>query len=383
MDSKFERTLYGSPLAEMRGMIILALFLLSLFLVAFPGFKEYYSKYPLQLAIGILLGCVLYCPTIFALRYFDRREREPWQLAIFTIFSVTLFFGPVTSHCFTLVERFISPVWLVGLIEEFWKIVPMLLLVSLIPRAVNGTRDGLIYGALCGFGFAILEFSANTVFDYFPAEGWAAFKSALGRWNILGTHNHIIWSAAIGSVIGWATTQRSSVKRFLLPVATYLGIALLHTFEDKGGNILTTMVAGALIEPIVLMQENPEAFVKSIMVPFLIWGGTVNLLLINIVVFPFLFRALRRSGDREREIIRRQLENESDQVITGEEYDGVKSDRRFKTRYIPGLTRAAGDRLVQMQNELAFHKEFASAHGNDPESAPPVEALRKIIAAAR
>ena len=95
-----------------------------------------------------------YIPTIIALWFFDRREREPWQLAAFTTLSVILFFGMVNAHTLRVIDQFFSAVWVLGFVEEFWKIAPMLLLVFFIPRAVNGWRDGLVYGALGGLGFA-------------------------------------------------------------------------------------------------------------------------------------------------------------------------------------------------------------------------------------
>lgn len=383
MNKHLTRVLYGSPLATTRGKLVLAAILIALFLLTLPGFKEYYTVYPLQLAVGILMATVLYIPTLIALWYFDRREREPWQLALLAVLSVTLFFGPVTSHVLGLIDKLIPVAWVVGFVEEFWKVAPLLLLVFFLPRAVNGTRDGLIYGALGGFGFAILEYAANTTWDYFPDKGWSAFVEGVSRFNLLGTHNHIIWAAAIGAAIGWATTQRTGWKRIVVPVAVYLAVAAVHIFEDKGGNIATTLIGGATLQPLIMAQANPEQFMQKIFIPSQIYLGTVNVLLINIVMLPVLFVVLRRSGDTERRVIREQLADEGEGAITRAEYEGVVADRRLRTRKIGGLPPVVSKRIVQWQDELAFHGAFVAQRGGAPDSDAPVVALRKLIEAER
>ncbi len=383
MNKHLTRILYGSALATTRGKLVLTAILIALFLLSLPGFKEYYTVYPLQLTAGILMASVLYIPTLIALWYFDRREREPWPLALLAVLSVTLFFGPVASQVLGTIDKFIPVTWVVGLVEEFWKVAPLLLLVLFLPRAVNGTRDGFIYGALGGFGFAILEYAANTTFDYFPDKGWAAFPEGLARFNLLGTHNHIIWAAAIGAAIGWATTQRTGWKRFVVPVAVYLAVAAVHIFEDKGGNIVTTLIGGATLEPLIVAQPNPEQFMEKIFLPSQIYLGTVNVLLINIAILPVLFVALRRSGDAERRVIRDQLQGEVGRAVTPEEYEGVLADRRYRTRKPPGLAKPVARKIMQLQDELAFHKEFTASRDGDPESDPPIVTLRRLIASER
>lgn len=205
MDKHLTRVLYGSPLSTTRGKLALAAILIALFLLTLPGFKEYYTVYPLQIAVGILMATVLYIPTLIALWYFDRREREPWPLALLAVLAVTLFFGPVTSH----------------------------------------------------------------------------------------------------------------------------------------------------------------------------------VLVINLVILPVLFVVLRRSGDTERRVIREQLADEGEGAITRAEYEGVVADRRLRTRKIGGLPTVVGKRIVQWQDELAFHKAFVTQRAGAPGDDAPVVALRKLIEAER
>ena len=57
--------------------------------------------------------------------------------------------------------------------------------------------------------------------------------------------------------------------------------------------------------------------------------------------------------------------------------------RRLRTRKIGGVPKAVGKRIVQLQDELAFHKAFVAQRGGAPEDDAPVVALRTLIAAER
>jgi protease PrsW len=57
---------------------------------------------------------------------------------------------------------------------------------------------------------------------------------------------------------------------------------------------------------------------------------------INIVNLPILLTALLRSGDWERKVIREQLAGEPSSVVTPEELESAKADKRFRNRQIPG-----------------------------------------------
>lgn len=285
----------------------------------------------------------------------------------------------VTSQVLGWIDDFLSVVLVVGFVEEFWKVVPLLFLVFFIPRAVNGWRDGLVYGALGGLGFAILEFAGNTTYEYFPEMGWSEFQDGISRFNILGTHNHIIWSAAIGAAIGWAITAPRDWKRYAVPLATYLGIAVLHIFEDTGGNIMTTMIGGAMLEPLIMSQPDPQQFMETYFIPSQVFFGTINLLVINVIPLIFLWRALTRSGDAERQVVRDQLKNEIGVIVTPDEYEGILADRRYHTRKIAGIPKPVGKAIVQLQNELAFQKDFAARSGGETEADPVVTSLRQLI----
>jgi hypothetical protein len=74
---------------------------------------------------------------------------------------------------------------------------------------------------------------------------------------------------------------------------------------------------------------------------------------------------LWQSGVWERNVIREQLADEQEPVITPSEYEGVKRDRSFQTRRIPDYDRRTSAAIVRAQDELAFRKWRVQQQGQD------------------
>ena len=259
----------------------------------------------------------------------------------------------------------------VGLNEEFCKALPVLLVALFVPRSVNG--------ALSGLGFAVVEFGYYVAYEGFEDVGWTALVNQFARGNFLGTHNHILWSATLGAAIGWAVVSNGGWKRIAVPLLAYIGVAATHSLQDAGGNAISAMLGGMMLEPLLLMAPDPEATMNAWMMPIQMYFGTVDVFLINVFVLSVLFVVLRRSGQTERRIIREQLGNEGADVVTPVEYEGVVADRRFKTRKIPGMNRRAARDHVQLQNGIAFQKAYAIRCGQDPDADPCVQTLRNQV----
>lgn len=390
LETPLQRSLYGSPLLRRNGKLALIVGLVALFLYALPAFQRYYLTRPLVMLVGILAALVIYCPTLLALHFFDRREREPAWLFWGTIASVIFYFGPVTSRTLGIVRQTtgLSEWQFVGFVEEFWKVAPLLLLLIFARPAVNGVRDGLIYGALGGLGFAALESGAYFSLQYFPQEGWAGIWSNLwGRATLLGTDNHVLFSATLGAAIGYGISTRHRWLRYLVPIAGYLLVALTHGQQDyivgKALNVMGVLIGSALIQFLIgfpdlaALEGTPWQYVA------LLFGATVGLLGINLLNIPILFWSLWQSGETERRVIRNQLASESASVITPEEYAGVAAEKRFQLRVLPGYPKPISRAIVQRQNELAFRKSYVQRQGGDVESDRPIFLLRDAIAQLR
>ena len=169
LNTQFRRVLYGSPLHRTGGKIALAAILIGMFVYAIPNFQLYYLTQPLAMAAALPLTVLIYLPTVLVLYFFDRHEREAKLLYWGTILAVIFFFGPVASRTIHLVREFthLSDWQFVGFVEEPAKVLPLVLLLIFVRPAINGTRDGLVSGALGGLGFAMLESSAYFVLTKF------------------------------------------------------------------------------------------------------------------------------------------------------------------------------------------------------------------------
>jgi RsiW-degrading membrane proteinase PrsW (M82 family) len=304
LDTPFQRSLYGSPLQHRHGKFALIAGLVALFFYALPTFQRYYLAHPVAMVVGILAAFVAYCPTLLALYFFDRREREPAWWFWGTMLSIILYFGPVTSRTLTLLTQgtSLSQWQFVGFVEEFFKVVPLLLLLLFARPAVNGVRDGLIYGALAGLGFALLESGAYFALVYFPEEGWGGlWANLLGRATLLGTDNHVLFSATVGAAIGYGVSSQNRWRRYLVPIGGYVLVALTHGQQDYiVGKVLnmTGAVVGAGLIQILAGLPSPDAIDGTpwLHVSLMI-GSTIGLVGINLINIPILFWPLWRSGN--------------------------------------------------------------------------------------
>jgi RsiW-degrading membrane proteinase PrsW (M82 family) len=364
VDGKLKRLFRGSPLDGTAGRITLSAIVVACFIASTFASREWFLGHPFVMFAAVAVALALYAPTAIALWFLDRRDREPWPLIVLTVLSVIVVFGPLAAVVNDHLKTHFPLFTFVGLNEELMKVAPLLLLITFLPRAINGTRDGLIYGALGGFGFAIIEFAYYSAHPGSGEAGWTAILNQLARTNLLGTHNHVLWSAALGSAIGWAAVAPRGWKKIAVPLAAYVAVAFNHSLEDVGGNVASAMLGGALLEPILLSFPDPEATMQAHMTLIQILFGTVNVLMINIITLPVLLLVIWRSGETERRTIREQLGNEDVLVISPEAQQSVIDDRRCRSRAIAGLPKPSSKAVVQLQNELAFHKaHVVRAHG--------------------
>jgi RsiW-degrading membrane proteinase PrsW (M82 family) len=141
----------------------------------------------------------------------------------------------------------------VGFVEEPTKVLPLILLLIFARPAVNGTRDGLVYGALGGLGFAMLESSAYFALVNYPDLGWSSlFTETIGRASFLGTDIHILFAATLGAAIGFGVSTKNRWLGILVIIGGFLLVALTHGQQDhKIGKILA--VGGSAVGAYVVM----------------------------------------------------------------------------------------------------------------------------------
>jgi RsiW-degrading membrane proteinase PrsW (M82 family) len=393
LNTPLRRLFYNSLIQRTSGKVLLAIILGGLFLFAFPTFVRYYTAQPLQFLVMLPFGFLIYLPTILVLYWLDRREREPASLYWGVVFALILFFCMVSSKAtYFLIDTFQVPFFIpVGPSEEFWKVAPLLLLVIFARPAINGTRDGFIYGALGGLGFAILELAANFALTDFPKTGWSNFGiDIIGKANLLGTDVHIVWSALIGAAIGYGVASKRRWLRWLVPIGAYLLVASTHSLNDWIGHIIFPIIGsqvylGGILPTVTGMPvEQIVAVIKANPAGLLFWStqlvnATFDLIGMNLIILPILLAVLWKSGGTERRIVREQLKGESETVITPEEYAGAEVERRLHLRSFTGYSKKLMRKIRGLQNELAFRKDYVQRHGGDVNNDPPAQAIREEI----
>ena len=111
--------------------------------------------------------------------------------------------------------------------------------------------------------------------------------------------------------------------------------------------------------------------------------STVTLILTSLLSLPLLASAMARSPRDQRRIILKRLSDESEPVITEEEYKLAKSERDFLQRSVPGYPHHIGRAIVLAQNELATRKDYLSRNGGIVDDDPVCQGIRAEIACLR
>ena len=382
--SWLQRMLYDSPLRTSGGKIIFAVIMLIVIYLSSRAWISWLT--PLSnswiVLAGIFFAFIGSWLGLLFLRYLDRREPESWWYWVGVLFFALLF---TTAPAAVVNNASPAPTLTVGFNEEFWKVLPLLLLVFFAPTMVNGVRDGIIYGALGGFAFNIVEVANYFLKLSYPEQGIEGLSTQLARLSFWGIGNHVIWSMLVGAGIGLAVQSTRQRTKILAPLGAFLLAALTHTLQDNAvGPVLTVGITGILmmLQGADASQTDPETvqeLSKSLMRPTLM----VEALIINIVNLPIILYALLKSGNWEREVIRDELASEVGTVVTPEEYEGVKAEKRFRLRRVPGYPSRVGRRIRNAQNSLAFHKVYLKRKSRPVEGDPLAEYYRAEVARLR
>lgn len=242
------------------------------------------------------------------------------------------------------------------LVEETTKGAGVLLLFLLLQSEFDDVRDGFIYGALVGIGFNFLETSAY-ILKGFVDTGTAPWLAQLGsRHSAFGLGTHALFTGLFGMGLGLA---RQTVRPWLRYAAGPIGWLLGFSAHLVNNSIVLLLILIMKITGTNLNDDKSSGGSLDLdSLPFLT-SFAFNTIRVLITLLPFFLIAivmLWQSGDWERRVIREQLADETEPVITPAEYEGVKRDRSFQTRRIPGCDRRTSAAIVRAQDELGLRK---------------------------
>jgi RsiW-degrading membrane proteinase PrsW (M82 family) len=409
-DPSIQRALFGSPLRRplVGRLLVMVLTLivtlgvlisiLNLFVNALQGLEVYLTAQVLSILASI--------PAIAILWYLDRRERESpwlfaglllWGAAIAAAYSLTINtaggLALVTilsddSALSAAIEEAGSDVVSVGGILIAWLIAPpveelakglaILLVFWFLRSEFDGVRDGIIYGALVGLGFNMLE-TAQYIVNIYALTGAAPYWQQIAtRFVFLGLDGHALYSALFGAGLGLALQTRRRWLKILAPVCG-LGMAILAHLVNNS----LTVVFFALIMQASGLDIQADANLAAI--PVLpLWFGYASATLIT--QFPFyilIALSILLSGLWEQKVIRKELEDEIGKSITPEEYKMLLKEPLCGLRTVPGYSRKIARAIVNAQNELAFRKLRIKNEGGEVEKDPLARAWREDISRLR
>ncbi len=114
-----------------------------------------------------------------------------------------------------------------GVTEELVKGAGLLLLLLALRDELDNVTDGVIYGALIGAGFAMVE---NIVYFAVTPRAELGFL-IIGR-IALGWLTHSTFTALFGAGLGYIRETRDRYARWLAPLGGLLGAIILHTYFD-------------------------------------------------------------------------------------------------------------------------------------------------------
>ncbi|MUG91732.1 PrsW family intramembrane metalloprotease [Scytonema sp. UIC 10036] len=399
------RLFYGSPLSHPRNAVIISIFLAVLIAISASSLiKEFSPVTPVgfQVFFMALAAAILLALFPLAILWFlDRREPESrWLYSIAVLWGALIATGlalPLNNYIFAAVAGFVkvhpdvqaifgakaglilgAPI--AGpLVEETSKGLGVLLLFWLLRAEFDDVRDGFIYGALVGLGFDLFEAPLYVLIGYVQTGDAPLSFQLADRFALFGLAGHTLYTGMFGMGLGLARQTTRPWLRYAAPVGGWLLGFSAHFLNNSLGLLFylyTFLTTGKPFHD----ESTPEAVSKVTEPFFSLWVSHSALRLLGF--FPFFLVVgvmLWQSGIWERQVIREELADETEPVITREEYKAVKSDRIFKTRRIQHTNRRISVAIVKAQNELAIRKWRVKQSGQPVETDPLVVSWRNEL----
>ena len=299
----------------------------------------------------------------------DRYEREPFALILATFVWGAL---PALLLAAGLRLSFEVPLQVLGrhrlevvsgtllapLVEELLKAAAVALIYWRWRDEFDNVLDGIVYGSMVGFGFAmtanLLTYVGNFLFD-----GYAGLNRAIFLQGLVFGLNQALYSALVGVGFGLARAVRKGRGRWLWPLGGLFVAVAAHILQNTATHLAVTDVTPWLFRVAVVSS----------------WAGVLVVVAVLIGV-----------GDRERRIVARQMQDEVARgTLPAGRYEWVGSYLgrvRIQWRMVlRGQFRRwwVLRRFTRACTELAFRKERVARLG--PESVPSglIDRLREQV----
>jgi hypothetical protein len=243
-------------------------------------------------------------------------------------------------------------------VEESVKGLAILLLFLVFRHEFDGILDGIVYGALVGFGFAMTE-NGLYFLGAIAEGGTGVWVTVVFFRTLVFGLNHGLFSAIVGTGFGYAATATNACARWAAPPVALILAIVVHSVHN-----VSMAFAGSMGWPVLISLVNN-------------WGGVAVLLVVVLL-----------SWNRERAWIIRELETEVQAgLLTPVEYLTVASYGRRVGAQLGALSRHGLEearrvrKFHQRAADLAFAKRKLRVSPDDLALERTVDRLRGDLAA--
>jgi RsiW-degrading membrane proteinase PrsW (M82 family) len=303
-----------------------------------------------------LLPTVLY---VGALYWADRYEKEPKAMlaaaflwgaipALLVAFAVRLFFRVPPELVGPQAIQAVRAGLVAPLAEEALKGAVVVFIALRYRLEFDDVLDGIIYGAMVGFGFAM---TGNTIsyLGAFLLRGFDGLSTTIFAEGVLYGLNHALYTAVFGAGLGYARLARERWQRWAVPLAAFVlavGFNALHGLAIQNVIGLTPLTVGVT------------------------WLGI--LLVVVVIVW---------SLGRQRRWLASELANEvPDEIYHALTVRGGRERAQWQAFQTSGFHGWRQARRIQQQcAELATKKMQHRRRPDEPRLLEEVERLREII----
>ncbi len=290
--------------------------------------------------------------------FIDRYEREPWflRLAAF-LWGAVIAIPPasfIENYIDAAIQHALGPaasMFMVsflhglnaGVTEETIKGLGLLLLFIVLRDEFDNVTDGIVYGALIGAGFAMVE-----NFTYFAQFGKNSLVLLIVGRIVLGWLSHSTFTVCFGAALGYVRHTRVRWRQILIPLLGYLVAVALHTIFDA-----VDFYASA----IALASPNNATVTTSALLAII--GDYIPPFIAQVIILYILIKALAHEAAVIREFladeVSRGIVRVDEYALLQNSFQRTKQERRVL--YQRGIKQwQLIKALYQTEIGLAFRK---------------------------
>ncbi len=248
------------------------------------------SRNPLSdiLALIIILVAAIGPTVVYCIAFYwaDRYEREPRSLivtafvwgaipsVVVSLLGELALGSPFVADANTMHAALVEGVVVAPIIEEIAKAAALLGFFLWKRNEFDGVLDGLIYGALIGFGFAMTENILYFISSY-DEGGFASLSWTIFLRSVIFGLNHAFYTSLTGIGFGMARNKRSWFTRVAWMMTGLTAAILVHAIHNFGvtisdvypiGFLLSMMLAacglGLVIAAVVMSWRHERSVIQ-------------------------------------------------------------------------------------------------------------------------